>query len=1050
MTLELSQSVQSPLKLSVVKVLWYEPGTFNRTYTPTENNGLELLAELNSVTQTSDASVGECVFSIDDPLTAFLPKNTRKVLHIPEIGDEIAVVASSVGSGNTEVLFKGSVIDVSHNRNDTGSIYGVRCTDMKSRLAEVIVTKSYNEIYRIASRPNFSEKDRQSTPFEAREWTVKKIIEDLLDTANKHVIDISHKYLPLTYFELDDFVYDEVDDLEDFITGVLKFENISLLEAIYRTISSAGTYRMIYDQRRDNIVFTRLSTKADEAGEKRFIKLATSDKNSPNEDYVYENGINVISDNSSRRTNDLASIFRMFSARIEWYSGHFYISDTHADYDMDTPNKESVYYLTNRNWDGYKYHAPMYSLGDFLSNEEVNDFFKDIYSIVGCPLYPQWNPLAGYDPFEITMHDTIGIKDGETLDKDTKLSDPKYKTVYDGDKEYEGFTELDMAFPQGKSFKEFAGGNNLNVALGYTYEAWYPWHGVCAYCNGSGAVESVPDSWKDNFEEWFGNSRTSNGTPNKPYMSPFNYSFDYTTGKPKRHPVPWKNTCPACRGNGREPRFKITNILNSFMAVSPDKKKIANASQEESVQMTWDQMVQDLSTSFGPKIQMEKFIDSPACKAKDDDTAPRHSLADTKTKSGPSTLIFPVTKKRPLNDKISEIYYTQIEINSQASIDHKRGNVVFSARQCIPCKKPTRSIKTEYDTIKKSGRVENIVYYIKDEKGETQYSDQMLDPRQVTFWRPARAWISCFFARERFFDDFDVRGNPQDIKFENPDEDKETYYRCALQVWDGRAVYELKDKYPDDDTEFDIRPVIKGYTGEEFRWQISPDDMYKFLMPDTDRLDWGDEAPKEDGDNNDPDQVDNNKKPNLRDRFISHNYFFSEAAVHDAEPLRWSEAKALGDNIDKSAIMRSNLFGKPVRWLMKDDRFKLIERAVKELERRNNIQITGNMILRGYNFDLRRGFGYVQFDDGLRACIVKIEHNFGNGTHLTTIELSTEEMRIGKEREKDLDYKRQMENKISELYTSQFDNNTSASGTENSTGKNHSYDPSHIVGGVQR
>ena len=89
MSLEVSSGVLSPLKYSVVKLCWFEPGTFQRGRFFSSEQGDELLAEISSVTQTSDATPGECLFSIDDPDTAIIPRGSSKVIIIPKIGDEI-------------------------------------------------------------------------------------------------------------------------------------------------------------------------------------------------------------------------------------------------------------------------------------------------------------------------------------------------------------------------------------------------------------------------------------------------------------------------------------------------------------------------------------------------------------------------------------------------------------------------------------------------------------------------------------------------------------------------------------------------------------------------------------------------------------------------------------------------------------------------------------------------------------------------------------------------------------------------------------------------
>ena len=1029
MTLKYSGEVKSPLKISVVQVLWFDKGTLKRGSNISANSGTVLPAELHNVIQTSDATPGECFFTLEDPVTAQMPNNGPDPMVVPEIGDEIAIVAHSVDVNDIKCIFKGFVIDVAHNKNESGNVYSVKCTDMKARMTDTIVTKSYNEIYQIASRPNFTEKDREQTPFEAKAWTVEQIIDDLIDTANKHVIDISERFQPLAFFEAHDIDYTETDDLKTFVPSALHFENITLLEALYRTITSAGAYRLVYDPETDKLIATKLSTKASHAGPYRTLRFAQADKHSPNEEYI-DDGINVISDNSSKRTSDLATIFRAATSKIEWYTGHYYIAEGHYDYEMDRPNNESRYYLPLHNWDGYKYHPPLYTLSDFVEGGESDE---RVYAIVGCPLYPQWDPLKGYQAFEVKMNNVINLENGEKLKtekgKIVPITDDSYRsTLYSGTMEREGYTQLDKTFPSGKAFEQLVGTDDLSVALGFTYEAWFPWPGACAYCEGTGAVSSVPYSWKENAEEWFGFSRDNAGRPDKPMMSPFDYGFN-EYGSPTRHPVPWENTCPACRGAGREPRFKITNIINSFMDVPPDKTKIADSASKPVTQMTWDQMVQDLDNAFGPKVQMEKATEIVACDVHSDSNMPQHSLAGVSSLTGPSVDLFPVDKRHPYNDKIHAIYRTQIAINVDANIDHKRGNVVFNHRAGITCRKPIVTIKTEVGKKKDGDKVETTVYHIKDEDNKTVYVDQLVDPRQYTFWRPARAWISCYFTREKFFDDLEgVRGNPATISMYNPDEERDTSYRAAMQVWDGMAVYEIKDSFPDDETEFNTRPVIKGISMNNMRWQIYPDDAHKLLFPLSEKLDWS---------------GDSDSLPVMEHKA---GYWFTEAAVHTAEPLRNYEAELLGKTVKEDGIMRNNLFGKPVKWLMRDDRAKLIKVAVKELERRNNIQITGHITIRGTAFDLSRGMGYVTFEDGLHSCIVKIEHDFSSGGFVTHLELSTEEMRLGQPREEDLDYKRQIDSKLYDLFTNPYFDKNNQSGTAGGSGKVRDYDPEHLTG----
>ena len=118
-------------------------------------------------------------------------------------------------------------------------------------------------------------------------------------------------------------------------------------------------------------------------------------------------------------------------------------------------------------------------------------------------------------------------------------------------------------------------------------------------------------------------------------------------------------------------------------------------------------------------------------------------------------------------------------------------------------------------------------------------------------------------------------------------------------------------------------------------------------------------------------------------------------------------------------VMKSDITGKIIAWAHKDDRMKLFEKACAELERRNNIQVSGTISVRGElpafvsSFGVG-GFGYVTLYDGLKACVVKIDITFGND-FIINLEVGTEELRVGQKKEKDMEYERLISDAISGL-----------------------------------
>ena len=84
------------------------------------------------------------------------------------------------------------------------------------------------------------------------------------------------------------------------------------------------------------------------------------------------------------------------------------------------------------------------------------------------------------------------------------------------------------------------------------------------------------------------------------------------------------------------------------------------------------------------------------------------------------------------------------------------------------------------------------------------------------------------------------------------------------------------------------------------------------------------------------------------------------------------------------------------------------------MERRNNVQVSGTVTVRGEIPTFDGGFGWVKLYDNMKACVVKVELSFGNN-FLMNLEVGTEELRVGQKKEADKDYDRLIQDKISEL-----------------------------------
>ena len=162
-------------------------------------------------------------------------------------------------------------------------------------------------------------------------------------------------------------------------------------------------------------------------------------------------------------------------------------------------------------------------------------------------------------------------------------------------------------------------------------------------------------------------------------------------------------------------------------------------------------------------------------------------------------------------------------------------------------------------------------------------------------------------------------------------------------------------------------------------------------------------------------------------------------SIHSLEQINDEEMKSLGIT-DVSEIARKDWYGKMYSWVHRDDRVKLIEKGMAELERRNDIQVAGNITIRGFKPNFANGFGYVTLEDGIKACIVKMELDFSNG-YTVNLEVGTEELRIGQKREEEKDIDRKIDMRISDLNyinnnTFNTNNSVPGSGTEQIVGDN--------------
>jgi hypothetical protein len=1008
MALETNTVAGRIVQTSFYMIRGYSSGSFVIGVTPT--GGTDVDGVIQSIAVPSDASPGTLNFTVNDPDTT---SSISPITYVPCLGEEVLVKSTSVTDKATgwddedmEIMFKGIITSRTRQRGANGIVYSIEAQDMKKRLQDEVIKKSYNEVIDNINRPNF---DSQGELLILERMTVGEILRDIIYTASDQLFSFP-TYDPLIYWTWDNYTefnllgddffdFSQVGDLANYIPDSLDFDNETLLEAIYRTVSAAGTYRMIYDPVTDHLVFTKISVHAEEAGPERHLFYATADKTLPNDDYTYDDvssssyrnsttgKVNVISDNSAVSNSEMATVFRPYGGEIDWYSGHYHIDPSGREFAM-VPNDDSVYNLNHYNWDGYKYNFPFNSLKHIHPSGQ--------YVIVGMPLYPQWNPLKGYSAARIILDDVYELWDDTFTGAINGSIEAARSSYFAGEEEVHGFTVNDALFSESSTLFKLQDGEFYNSPHGLVYEAWFPWSGECAYCDGYGAVDSVAP-WGTNIETYFGDSRDSAGVANRPALVTFDYAFvvDGDDVVPTIHPSPHKNICPACKGVGREPRFKVTNINSGLVDISPSEAKVEDSIVGDGAPVTWEDMVKEFSYSYGPQIQIEKtFIHTSAGPTKMPQAElPEHPLAGLMSESHISATeeeltIFAADKQ------IKTLYPTQISIGDQPTqIDHVRGNVIFDSRYAIQCEKDIKMIQ-------RKGLDALLPKKLIDHGYATAYQDpkelSSLPGSELSYWRPARAWITCTFKRgsytndfpEQVASDFDsntrVGRNPDVI-----DKDSAIYpsgvytsgleYKTKSSIFDNRPFYEIYNEDVLGGT-CTVRPIVRGQTIDEYGWTIFPDDEMNLPVPSGVNYSW---------------LAANSVLQEFKDR----EYFFPTGAIHVMETLKNQE---ITDDFALEDV-GNTAFPKKIEWVLRDDRPLLIKHAIRELEKQNDITISGNVVVRGANYDLAQGMGFVEFTDGARANIVKMTHNFTGTAYNTTLELKTEEFRIGEKTEEEKD-----------------------------------------------
>jgi len=1018
MTLKTSSSISDQwLKSYRIRVTQYPVGTLQIGQEPT--GGTIVSADLKSVTWTADQTPGTADYSlVYEDSTEIIENNIQGEnvsVQQPTIGMEVTIQATKPGevdANDLSYIFRGYIVDVSVSNTPAGIEYNVKCNDMKGRLKDNYITETFNERQDNISEINF---DADNRVLENKKYSIEDILKSIMRKS-----PIMDSIGVSTYFSYDDIKWDIVadikikDQIKDFKPPQISFNATPLGNAIMQTIKTFGNYMLVYDPQEDQLVVTKTSINADQCGDQFNVTFATTDKTDQNKEYTWE--VNGIEDRTNVSMTEMANIVRIGGAPIRWYTGHYFVDPSGlpasgvAQFET-TPDASGKIYMPGTNWEGHPYSI---NKGERSTIEENGNK----YFIVGIPAYPAWDIRKGYKPYKAAVERVVKNKQND------KVGDEKYESYKTTpDWEYELVTENESnMIDRDASTKDF----------GTTFEMWYPWFGPCKGCNGSGAVEDTAEArlWDDN-PDWFGNSRNADGTP-KSYTSDLE-PFDYGTRKdvkyppinsnntvtkndnrevisvPTNIPLPWKNMCPACRGTGMEPHFRIRKPQQKMVDSDATLVKVQDAVLNSPQQMTWDEYVNRVIYSYNITVQAEKKGTRYLVKEKDDkpgESEPRgskilHPLWGTKFRN--SIGLDPSEEESqflPANKKYHDakgIWETTIDCHTtDYNIDTDRGLIIFNEPQVIGCERAIRMFNISDD----GGLILNPI-----DKDKTKWIPQELEPakdnlktytnrdrKRDAWWRQARIWFTCYFVRDKYNHSFDTPGageteNPRTFTVDGID------YRVQSAIINNKPFYEIYKKYSESyELDPSNRPIVKEFSSSQ-RWDVSVEDYDKIPVPTASGY----------------------------DQYTSEaGYIFPQGMLHVHEQLNLQEVG--GDSAGWQSEDIGTLTSKKIAWDHLDERFDLIEKGVEYLESSNNVSINGSVVVRGANYDgvscpsISNGFGWVTLPrvPDTKSCIKKVTHKFG-GSYTLELELTTEEFRLGEDDEEERNRKRAIDAKLNEI-----------------------------------
>lgn len=585
---------------------------------PQGSNWQQRLVNLQRITLGYGPAAQVAQFTTWDPnaIDSDSIDNPAKWIKQPQNGE---VVRITINDGTTEKLvFKGTIRSVHEITQSSGVTWNCEVLSEIGRLAEVHITARFNVLLDpINPQPMF---DADGKVF-AKTFTVKEIIDQIM--GYKDAWGTTEYF---TAASIDWNGLDKQDKCGKFKPPELSFDNASKAQAIQETLAKAGNFTYIYDPIHDQIKIIELNRGCTTCGPQWPIQFVSTDAADTENDTAYAANYTVKADHTEWTTKQTANVCRIVSGPIRFYSGHHIIPEmASGDYSLTDGTDTAAW---------QKFHAfnpdQNYYRFDFPTGLGVHDTRQRRHYYVGAPLFPDWNIFEDWWPAMLEITEVQIPPDWRasnwTADSPSQLAGTYVPSQYKDRVEYQPFCVGDQV-ARGETHLGYQ--DNLRV-----YQAWYS-DAVCPACKGSGLVKRI---YNNNENEpnitlvlkgpterqrlvpevtnyLFKPSQFGTVLDNNVYgLEPFNPTdmANITGG----YPLPWKHTCPFCRGIGMWPKYKIRNINQDLFAgrnvavplTGPNYDIPADPDATAVGPETWESAHARVALAEGPLLQVETAV----------------------------------------------------------------------------------------------------------------------------------------------------------------------------------------------------------------------------------------------------------------------------------------------------------------------------------------------------------------------------------------------------------------------------------------------------------